>query len=237
MSYNQYGGPPGQDQGYYGGGPGYGGQNGNYPPPQQYGGQPGGQPQQGYYPPQQQQPYGQPPHDPYSADPPPYQQGHQQYPQQGAYGQPQHGQHPGPYGQDPNLNYGHDRGHSPYPPQQQEYHQPQGGENSAYYGGHQGEHTLQQGHTPVPAGAEGERGLGSTLLGGAAGSFLGHKMGGGALGTVGGAVAGAVGMNAASKLTRSTRKRSTVTAVSAEVARVHQALLVLAPVAPRRITL
>lgn len=49
MSYNQYGGPPGHDQGYYGGGgPGYGGQHGNHPPPQQY----GGQPQQGYYPPQ-----------------------------------------------------------------------------------------------------------------------------------------------------------------------------------------
>ncbi len=49
MSFNQYGGPPGHDQAYYGGGgPGYGGQHGNYPPPQQY----GGQPQQGYYPPQ-----------------------------------------------------------------------------------------------------------------------------------------------------------------------------------------
>lgn len=52
----------------------------------------------------------------------------------------------------------------------------------------------------MPVGAEGERGLGSTLLGGTAGGFLGHKMAGGALGTVGGAVVGAVGANAANKM-------------------------------------
>lgn len=98
------------------------------------------------------------------------------------------------------MNYAHDRGHSPYPPQQHQYSQPHGGENSSYYGGHQGGHAPHQGHTPVPAGAEGERGLGSTLLGGTAGGFLGHKMAGGALGTVGGAVVGAVGANAANKM-------------------------------------
>jgi hypothetical protein len=47
------------------------------------------------------------------------------------------------------------------------------------------------------AGQEGERGLGSTLLGGAAGGFMGKKLGGGILGTAGGAVLGAVGMNMA----------------------------------------
>ena len=43
--------------------------------------------------------------------------------------------------------------------------------------------------------AEGERGLGATLLGGSGGAFLGHKYGGGGLGTVGGLIAGAVGAN------------------------------------------
>ncbi|KAL8722321.1 MAG: hypothetical protein Q9225_001169 [Loekoesia sp. 1 TL-2023] len=43
------------------------------------------------------------------------------------------------------------------------------------------------------------RDLGSALLGAAGGGFLGHKYGGGALGTLGGAVAGAVGANFAEK--------------------------------------
>lgn len=42
---------------------------------------------------------------------------------------------------------------------------------------------------------EGDRGLGSTLIGGAGGAFLGNKLGGGALGTIGGLVAGAIGAN------------------------------------------
>ena len=50
-----------------------------------------------------------------------------------------------------------------------------------------------------PVGPEGERGLGSTILGAAGGGFVGHKLGGGMLGTAGGALAGAVGMNAATK--------------------------------------
>ena len=39
-----------------------------------------------------------------------------------------------------------------------------------------------------PEGAEGERGLGKTLLGGTAGAFLGHQAGHGMLGALGGAV-------------------------------------------------
>ena len=41
-----------------------------------------------------------------------------------------------------------------------------------------------------------EKGIGATLVGGGAGAFLGHELGGGALGTVGGMIAGAVGANA-----------------------------------------
>jgi hypothetical protein len=37
--------------------------------------------------------------------------------------------------------------------------------------------------------------LGSTLIGGAGGAFVGHKLGGGPLGTIGGLVAGAMGAN------------------------------------------
>lgn len=48
----------------------------------------------------------------------------------------------------------------------------------------------------VPQGADGERGLGATVLGGAGGAFLGHKMEGGALGTIGGLAIGAIAANA-----------------------------------------
>ena len=45
-------------------------------------------------------------------------------------------------------------------------------------------------------GADGERGIGATLLGGAGGAFLGHKMEHGALGTLGGLAIGAIAANA-----------------------------------------
>lgn len=44
--------------------------------------------------------------------------------------------------------------------------------------------------------ADGERGLGATVLGGAGGAFLGHKMEHGALGTIGGLAIGAIAANA-----------------------------------------
>ena len=107
------------------------------------------------------------------------------------------------------------RGHSPYPPsaQQQQYHDPtqqygqqpygqqQHGQQQHGYGDQQhqqgyGQQQGQYGQTGVPGDpADGERGLGSTLIGGAGGAFLGNKMGGGALGTIGGLIAGAVGAN------------------------------------------
>ena len=45
-------------------------------------------------------------------------------------------------------------------------------------------------------GQDGEKGLGATLVGGASGGFLAHKVGGGLLGSLAGAVAGAIGANA-----------------------------------------
>ncbi|KAJ5567913.1 hypothetical protein N7450_010399 [Penicillium hetheringtonii] len=69
------------------------------------------------------------------------------------------------------------------------------GENASYYG------TVpsydQYGRVVGTTGPEDERGLGSTLVGGAAGGYAGHKLGGGFLGSAAGALIGAVGMNAA----------------------------------------
>ncbi|KAJ5974316.1 hypothetical protein N7481_011526 [Penicillium waksmanii] len=88
-----------------------------------------------------------------------------------------------------------DRGHSPYPPQQHQQQYPPQGASASYYGNAppQG----QYGNAPGPGGPEGEKGLGSTLVGGAAGGFAGHKLGGGFLGSAAGAAIGAVGMNMA----------------------------------------
>ena len=41
-----------------------------------------------------------------------------------------------------------------------------------------------------------ERGIGATIVGASGGGFLGHELGGGVLGTIGGMIAGAVGANA-----------------------------------------
>ncbi|KAJ5088896.1 hypothetical protein N7456_012512 [Penicillium angulare] len=118
------------------------------------------------------------------------------YPQYGSGPSPNNQQpYPPPYNQHGGqqagaANYG-------YPPQgasQQQYQNP--GEASSYYGTG-APPSAQAGYGPGPAGPEGDRGLGSTLAGGAVGGFAGHKMGGGFLGTAGGAVLGAVGMNMA----------------------------------------
>lgn len=65
------------------------------------------------------------------------------------------------------------------------------GENASYYGS----------ETPPAYSAEhpedAERGLGSTLIGGAGGAYVGHHMGGG-MATAGGAIVGALGANAVS---------------------------------------
>jgi hypothetical protein len=133
--------------------------------------------------------YQAPPHDSY--------QQHQQSQQHG-YGAPPQGQYDQSY--DPN------RSHSPYPPPQQHLqgyqdpHQQQQqhgyGDQQQGYGAPQPAYGQQHGQPGAPGGpAEGDRGLGSTLIGGASGAFLGNKLGGGALGTIGGLVAGAIGAN------------------------------------------
>ena len=123
--------------------------------------------------------------------PPPAHDQYGQAPQQHGYGASQ-----GQYDQ----SYDANRSHSPYPPpaQHQQYgQQPQqhGYGDQQHQQGH-GQQPGQYGQPGAPGGpADGERGLGSTLIGGAGGAFLGNKMGGGALGTIGGLIAGAVGAN------------------------------------------
>ncbi|KAI9831802.1 MAG: hypothetical protein M1819_004699 [Sarea resinae] len=171
------GGPPPQQHGGYGappqGAPGYGaggyGGGGYGGPPQEPYGHGGG------YQGQQNAPQHQPPN--YYSGPPPSGSNQALAPQPGYennysdYSGSAVQQHGG---------YAH-------PPQQQ----PPYGQD--YRGGEYG--ALPTG-APGPDGKEGERGLGATLVGSAAGGFLGHEVGGGALGTLGGIIAGAVGANA-----------------------------------------
>lgn len=64
------------------------------------------------------------------------------------------------------------------------------GENASYYSGA----SMTEPGTEEP---NGEKGLGSTVVGGAAGGYAAHQMGGGKMGKVAGAALGAVGMNMA----------------------------------------
>lgn len=61
------------------------------------------------------------------------------------------------------------------------------GENASYYN--------PECNLPSLGESEDERGLGSTLAGGAAGGVAAHKMGGGKLATAAAATAGAIGAN------------------------------------------
>ncbi|KAI9934842.1 hypothetical protein ASPWEDRAFT_31198 [Aspergillus wentii DTO 134E9] len=117
---------------------------------------------------------------------PPYEQ--TTYPPQG----------PGPYPNGPSYSppppqYPQEYNNSaPYPPQpQQEY--PPMGENASYY--NTGAPDQRHSHSPQPPQDEDEKGLGSTVIGGAAGGYLGHQMGG-KMSTLGGAALGALGLNA-----------------------------------------
>ena len=82
------------------------------------------------------------------------------------------------------------------PPASQAYETPlpqgnsQPGANASYYNG-------APMNGPGAEGAEDEKGLGSTVVGGAAGGYAGHKMGGGKLGAAAGAALGAIGLNMA----------------------------------------
>ncbi|KAJ5663037.1 hypothetical protein N7507_003768 [Penicillium longicatenatum] len=82
-----------------------------------------------------------------------------------------------------------------YVPYHAEQHQCSG-ENASYYAGIPQDQVNGVGTVPgVGPERDGERGLGSTFIGGAAGGYAGHKMHGGFLGTAGGADLGAAGMN------------------------------------------
>lgn len=89
------------------------------------------------------------------------------------------------YGE-PQYNPGQPGHPSPNQPHQQY------GENASYY--YDAVPSRENGDAPGVEGPEGEKGLGSTVIGGATGGFAAHKMGGGKLATAGGAVLGAVGM-------------------------------------------
>lgn len=119
----------------------------------------------------------------------PPQQGYDNY----NYSQP-------PYGQNQQLapyNNNNNNAYSPYTAQDS-YNTYSDHSRAGSYGGssiHQ-----NRSHSPAVPGSDtrlggGERGLGATLIGGAGGAFIGHELGGGALGTIGGIVAGAIGAN------------------------------------------
>ncbi|MCJ1255276.1 hypothetical protein MMC24_003092 [Lignoscripta atroalba] len=163
----------------------YYGDDGSYPPPQQ-----------GYYPPPQG---GYPPQ-------------HSPNPGIGGYPPPQH-----PYDQNYASPAPPDYSSGYAPPVQQQY-QPPASASQSYYDEHphqtQSSHSHYddhpsgpgayadrgyENHAPGVGGPEGERGLGATLIGAGSGAFVGHELGGGTLGTIGGIIAGAVGANALEK--------------------------------------
>ncbi|KAJ5579498.1 uncharacterized protein N7459_005483 [Penicillium hispanicum] len=112
-------------------------------------------------------------------------QSQQDYPPAYREKYPRHQYPSGPgYGRGPQIPQ--DRSHSAYQPT---------GENASYY--NSAPMSTQQGYAATAEVPEEARGLGSTLVGGAAGGFVANQMGGGPLATAGGAVLGAAGMNMA----------------------------------------
>ncbi|KAJ5103600.1 hypothetical protein N7532_004129 [Penicillium argentinense] len=146
----------------------------------------------------QSQPQGQYHQPPPSSAPPEYNQ--QAYP-------PHHDhQAQGQYYNGP--AYDQQTGQNLNPPQQQ-YQQT--GANLSYYNG-------EQFSDPNDRNApEGEKGLGSTVFGGAAGGFMGHKVGGG-WGTAAGPALGAMGMNMATHKMKQQNTSPTQQYVAAPVA-------------------
>jgi hypothetical protein len=116
-----------------------------------------------------------------SYGPPPYTDSEQGYTQGDQYTRPQHyctnsGYDQRYYEAAANIPQSHAAPQSNFAPE---------GANASYYNGE-----------PIsdPKDPNGEKGLGSTVVGGAAGGYMGHKMGGG-WSTAAGAAAGAIGMN------------------------------------------
>lgn len=71
------------------------------------------------------------------------------------------------------------------------------GENASYYDESQPQYYH---NNPATGERNGERGLGSTVLGGLVGGYVANPMGAGAMGTAGGAMLGATGMNMATNM-------------------------------------
>ncbi|GAB7354616.1 hypothetical protein MBLNU459_g5054t2 [Dothideomycetes sp. NU459] len=132
-----------------------------------------------------------PPPQPWSQQPPSYGQQQQQQPQPQPYGQNQSYYQGSQFEQEPShdrnqkAGHGHDRSRDQ---RRQDGRDAQPGQSGGSGGGN-----------PLSNLSEGERGLGASLLGGASGALLGHEMGGGALATIGGLIAGAIGANVLEK--------------------------------------
>lgn len=164
---------------------------------------------QGHHPPPQHNQGGYPPQQPYDGYPPPPAQYGTPSP---AYGSPAPG-YSGGYA--PPVSHLPLQGSlttkpCPYQAPQQYQQPPPGGyyDQGSHHNSSHGHHDQLTGPGAYadadrgqgPPGSEGpdggkDRGLGATLVGAGGGGFLGHELGGGALGTIGGAIAGAIGAN------------------------------------------
>lgn len=71
------------------------------------------------------------------------------------------------------------------------------GENASYYNDTQSQYSQNNATTGEP---NDERGFGSTVIGGLAGGYVANQMGAGPMGTTGGAIVGATGMNMATNM-------------------------------------
>ncbi|KAL9062538.1 MAG: hypothetical protein Q9157_008835, partial [Trypethelium eluteriae] len=113
-----------------------------------------------------------------------------QYPPQGAgphgYPPPGYGGHPPP------LSSGYDDGYDSHEERRRQKHRHRGSDSGSRHSRY-GDDDKESKEKKKKGLSEKEKGLGASLLGGAGGAFVGHEMGGGALGTILGIGAGAIG--------------------------------------------
>jgi hypothetical protein len=111
------------------------------------------------------------------------------------------------YGQQPQSPDYYQDQHRSGQPGYDQYPPSQGGSQGGYgrgsgpgaYADSKGSRAPPSINVPGNGPAEGERGIGASLIGAGGGGFLGHELGGGMLGAVGGAIAGAIGANLVEK--------------------------------------
>lgn len=82
-------------------------------------------------------------------------------------------------------------------PYHQQYQYQAVGENAAYYNEAQPQYYH---NNPASGEQNGERGLGSTVIGGLVGGYVANQMGAGPMETAGGAILGTTGMNIATNM-------------------------------------